>query len=106
MRAARWLVVVPVLALVGCAPFKLAGSGGTIPAGKTKDQVQLDVLTCKDEAHTESQTPDKQARGFLLGLALSFVGVAIDYEQQKADARRAYSECMMARGYTLTPATD
>ena len=99
------IVTISCLALSGCGTFKLA-SGGTIPAGKTKDQVRPDVLTCKDRAKTESQTAQDQARGFMLGLTLSFVGVAIDYEQQKKDQRRIYKECMDDLGYNLTPATD
>jgi hypothetical protein len=66
----------------------------------------LDVLVCKDRAKTESQTAADQARGFVLGLGLSFVGVAIDYDQQKRDQRRIFRECMEARGYTIIPATD
>lgn len=88
-----------------CGSFNLA-AGGTPPPGKTQDQMTLDVLVCKDRAKTESQTAADQARGFVLGLGLSFVGVAIDYDQQKRDQRRIFRECMEARGYTIIPATD
>ena len=100
----RAAVMVPLLC-GACGTFQLS-AGGSVPPGKTKDQVQLDVLTCKDRAKTESQTAADQARGFMLGLTLSFIGVAIDYEQQKNDQRRIYKDCMEARGYTIIPATD
>jgi hypothetical protein len=98
-------VVVVALLLAGCGEFHLA-KGGTIPAGKTQEQVRLDVLECKDRARVESQSAADQARGFLLGAGLSFVGVAIDYQQQKDDQRRIYKDCMEARGYTVIVATD
>lgn len=97
--------LLPCLLLAGCGTFHLA-SGGTIPADKTRDQVTLDVLTCKDQAKTDSQTDAAQARGFMLGFTLSVVGVAIDYQHQKADQRAIYRSCMEARGYTITAATD
>jgi len=99
------LMTLLCLALGGCGTFKLA-AGGTPPPGKTKDQQTLDVLVCKDRAKTESQTAADQARGFVLGLGLSVIGVAIDYQQQKSDQRRIYKDCMEARGYTIIPATD
>jgi len=64
-----------------CGEFHLA-NGGTVPPGKTQDQVTLDTLVCKDRARVESQTAVDQARGFMLGLTLSLVGMAIDYNQQ------------------------
>ena len=81
MRGAMLMTLI-CLALSGCGTFKLA-AGGTPPPGKTKDQQTLDVLVCKDRAKTESQTAADQARGFVLGLGLSVIGVAIDYQQQK-----------------------
>ena len=104
-RLARSGAVALGLLLSACGTFHLA-SGGTIPPGKTKDEVRLDVLTCKDRARVESQTAGDQARGFMLGLTLSLVGVAIDYDQQKQDQRRIFRDCMEAEGYHLLPATD
>lgn len=92
--------------LMGCGTFQLAGAGGAVPDGKTQDQVTLDVLVCKDRARVESQTAADQARGFILGLGLSFVGLAIDLAAQKNDQRRIYKDCMEAKGYTIVPATS
>lgn len=92
------------LLCAACGTFHL---GETVPpAGKSHDQAALDMLVCKDRAQTESQSAADQARGFMLGLTMSFVGVAIDYEQQKADQRRIYKDCMEADGYRVQAATD
>lgn len=104
-RLARLLIIPLCVLCAACGSFPLA-TGGTIPPGRTRDQVTLDKLVCKDRAATESHTSGDQARGFMLGLTLSFVGVAIDYEQQKQDQRRIYKSCMEARGYTITLAAD
>ena len=102
----RLAIVGLCLSLGACGTFQLAGSDSRVPAGKTKSEVQLDILACKDQASVESQTAGDQARGFVLGATLSLIGVAIDYEQQKADQRRIFKDCMEAKGYTITPAKD
>lgn len=99
------LVSIACLSLAGCGTFKLA-SGGTPPVGKTVDQQTMDVLVCKDEARTRSQAADKQARGFALGFFLPVVGIAVDYQAQKADQRASFKSCMERRGYSITTATD
>lgn len=98
-------IIAACLALAGCGQYELA-SGGTIPAGKSRDQVKLDVLTCKEEARVETQTAGDQARGFALGATLSLVGVAIEYDIQKRDRRRVFKSCMEREGYSIQPGTD
>jgi hypothetical protein len=90
---------------VSCGTFNL-DAGSKAPPGKTQDQITLDTMVCKDKARVESQTAADQARGFVLGATLSFVGAAIDYDQQKKDQRRIFKECMEAKGYTVLPPSD
>jgi hypothetical protein len=105
LRVIRKFAICLPLLCVGCGEFQLASS--IVPnIMKTSEQQQLDVLVCKDQARTESQTAADQARGVALGLGLSFLGAAIDYEQQKSDQRRIFKVCMERRGYTVVPAID
>ena len=101
----RFTVLAFGLLCAACAPYRLV-DGGTIPPGKTKDQVQLDVLTCKDVARMDADSGANQARGFMLGLTLNVVGVAIDYQAEKAQARRVFAGCMSDKGYVVRVATD
>lgn len=106
MVAIRVVATIAICAAcAGCGNFRLA-AGGQPPLGKTRDQQTLDVLVCKDRARVESQTAADQARGFLLGFTLSFVGVVLDYEAQKQDQRRIFKDCLESKGYAIVPATD
>jgi hypothetical protein len=73
------------------------------PAGKTKEQAQLDVLTCKDQAKVAANSAEQVAGNFLLGMTI--IGAPIGVEREKAKAREVYAACMQERGYRVTPAT-
>lgn len=91
-------VAIPCLC-AGCGTFQL---GYVQPqAGKTKDQMQLDMLVCKDEAHTAANTPGRQAGAFLAGMTI--VGAPIAIEAEKTKQREVFTSCMGAKGYTVTP---
>ena len=82
--------------------YTLDTGGEKAPPGRTKDQVTLDQLYCKDKARdAQSGNP---ARDFLLGLTI--VGAPVAIEQDKIDARKAYVDCMATRGYMVTTGTD
>ena len=104
MNPSRVLSLLLVAALLtGCGTFQLA-SGIYPPPGKSSDQQQTDILVCKDQAKNEANTAGRQAGAFLLGMTL--VGAPVAYELEKSKQREVFSECMTARGYRITPATD
>jgi hypothetical protein len=68
--------------------------------GQTQSQVQLDMLTCKDQARLEANSAGRQAGSFFLGMTI--VGVPVAYELEKKKTREVYAECMTDRGYKYT----
>lgn len=96
----KTISVISVICLTGCGSFNL---GLVHPqAGKTAEQQQLDMLTCKDRAAVEANTEGRQIGSFLAGLTV--IGAPIAYEAEKAKQREVFTDCMQARGYTVTPA--
>lgn len=98
----RFFVVLASLILAGCGNFQLASN--VQQAGKTQQQVQLDTLSCKDEANLAANTADRQIGAFLLGMTI--VGTPIAFEMEKAKKREVFASCMTARGYLVTPPND
>lgn len=99
--------ILPTVALsflcVGCGTFQL--SSGAIPlSSKSQDQIQLDILSCKDQAKLEANTAGRQAGAFLLGFTI--VGAPLAYEIEKSKQREVYKSCMEARGYRVLPPND
>lgn len=89
-----------VVMLAGCATtFDL----GKVHAqqGRTADQQQLDILTCKDQAHVAASGSGDYAKGFLLGLTVVGTPVALKMDRDKQ--RKMFGECMHAKGYDVTP---
>lgn len=86
------------LSLSACGSFQLA-SGIGLPPGRSVSDARLDVLDCKDRAHTYADSPEKQARAFMLGLTI--VGAPVAYAADRADQRAAFRECMTGRGYRV-----
>lgn len=95
--------LVAVAALSGCGTFPLASSITPLSA-KTREQQQLDTLTCKDQAKLAVNTAERQAGNFMLGMTL--VGVPLAYELDKKKQREVFKECMEARGYRVVPPDD
>ena len=89
--------------LTGCGTFQL--SSGAVPLSyKTQDQMQIDNLSCKDQAKLEANTAERQAGAFALGLTI--VGVPLAYELEKSKQREVYKSCMEKRGYRVLPPKD
>lgn len=92
-----------VLLLAGCGTYPLSG-GALPPAGKTRDQAQLDLLVCQDEARQSVNSAGTQARSFALGLTV--IGAPAAYDLEKKDARAVYAKCMTDKGYTVIPVKE
>ena len=91
------------LVLTGCGTFQL--SSGAIPnSPKTQEQLQLDNLSCKDQAKLEANTAGRQTGAFLLGMTI--VGAPVAFEMEKAKQREVYKSCMEAKGYRVLPPAD
>lgn len=89
-----------ILACGGCGTFQL--SSGAIPqVTKSSEQIQLDNLTCKDQAKLAANTAERQAGAFLLGFTI--IGVPVAYELEKSKQREVYKSCMESRGYRVLP---
>lgn len=85
-----------------CGSFQL---GNVRPLqAQSKEQMQLDMLTCKDQAFMEANSAGHQAGAFLLGLTI--VGAPVAYELDKSTQREVFARCLAARGYTVTPPDD
>ena len=98
----KTIAAIAAITLVGCGTFQL---GYVRPSnGQTKEQMQLDMLTCKDNARNAAGTSERHAGAFLLGM--TFIGTPLAYELDRAKQREVYGECMQARGYSYTPPTD
>lgn len=100
----RIIRLLPILVLplfvAACGTFPLS-KDTYAPAGKTKDQHQLDILVCQDQAKLAVSTAGRQAGNFLLGMTL--IGTPVAYELDKAKQREVFAQCMTARGYTVVP---
>ena len=90
--------------LMACTACTFPLATAVTSATHTQRQALADNADCKATAATQSQQPADQARGFLLGLTVA--GIAADQRIQRDDQRRIYAACMIARGYTVTPAQD
>ena len=96
-------VIVITLLFAGCGTFQL--SSGAVPLSpKSQDQMQLDNLSCKDQAKIEANTAERQAGAFLLGFTI--VGAPLAFELEKSKQREVYKSCMEARGYRVLPPKD
>jgi hypothetical protein len=96
----RTILIVLLLAcgVSACGTFNL---GNVRPqAGKTAEQQQLDMLTCKDQANLAVNSAGRQTGDFLLGMTI--VGAPVAYEMDKAKQRQVFADCMQARGYVVT----
>ena len=91
------------LILSGCGTFQLASN--SIPLSpKTREQMQIDNLSCKDQAKLAANTAERQAGAFALGFTI--VGAPLAFELEKAKQREVYKSCMEARGYRVLPPND
>ena len=91
------------LLVTGCGTFQL--SSGAIPSTyKTQEQMQLDNLSCKDQAKLEANTAERQAGAFALGFTI--IGAPIAFELEKSKQREVYKSCMEKRGYRVLPPKD
>lgn len=87
----------------GCGTFQL--SSGAVPLSpKSQDQMQIDNLTCKDQAKLAASTAGMQAGAFALGYTI--VGIPLAFELEKAKQREVYKSCMETRGYRVLPPND
>ena len=66
--------------------------------------MQIDNLTCKDQAKLAANTAERQAGAFALGFTI--VGAPLAFELEKAKQREVYKSCMEARGYRVLPPND
>lgn len=91
-------VIAATALLCGCATnFQL---GRVQPqAGRNADQQQLDMLTCKDQAHTAVESGAQQAKEFWLGFTI--VGYPAAIASDKAKQREVFASCMQAKGYVV-----
>jgi len=98
MKRVKLLAVLPVLLLAGCATFPL----GTVhaQAGRTADEQQLDILVCKDQAHTKASGAGPQVTGFLLSATL--IGAPLGVKMDQQIQRSEFKSCMAAKGYTVS----
>ncbi len=87
------------LALTGCGTYPL----GTVYGGVTPRQREVDMMVCKDQAHTQVDTNARQAVGFLAGVTL--VGAPIAIHAEREAVKGAFAECMRGRGYEVVPST-
>lgn len=94
-------IIPTCLLLVGCGSFQLASNISDY-SGRTRDQVRLDILDCKDEAKTFANSGEKQVRAFMLGLTI--IGTPVAYAADRADQRSAFRDCMESRGYRVAEA--
>lgn len=95
-------VLTATLLCTACGTYNL---GNVYPqAGKTKDQQQLDTLTCKDQAHIAARSGDRQVGNFLLGMTI--VGAPVAIELEKTKSREVFAKCMQERGYVTVAAKD
>lgn len=94
------ITISSVMLLSGCGTFPLAS--GTIPLSpKTKDEIQLDTLMCKDKAKLEANTADRQAGAFALGLTI--VGAPLAYQLERDKQREVFKTCMETKNYKVIP---
>ena len=91
------ILLLALLSLSACGTFSLGIVHPQI--GKSADQQQLDILSCKDLAATEVNSASHQATDFLLGLTL--IGTPFAYAQDQKTERTAFALCMRARGYSV-----
>jgi hypothetical protein len=95
-------MLLPLLTTCGIAACGTFNLGNVHPqANKTADQQQLDTLSCKDQASLAVSSAGRQTGDFLLGLTI--VGTPVAYELDKAKQRQVFTDCMQARGYSVTP---
>ena len=91
------------ISLAACVTYPLSSSlRPTVP--KTVDQQGLDVQECEDKAILATKSAADQVTYLLLGLTI--IGVPIAWSIEKAKQRQVFADCMTARGYAVTPATD
>ena len=99
----RLIRLLPILVLplvvAACGTFPLGTTYA--PADTTRQQHQLDVLICQDQAKLAANTTARQTGAFLLGMTI--VGAPVAYELDKAKQREVFAQCMTARGYTVVP---
>lgn len=95
----KLLILLP-LALAGCATqFTLGTSYPT--QGQTKAQQIADIESCKIVAFDSANTPAEFAKTYLRSLTL--IGAPGALQNEKDIQRRAFIECMTARGYAVIP---
>ena len=98
-------VLTPGLAgiiLAGCGTFQLASN--IRQDGKSPEQINLDILLCKDQANLATNTAGWQAGQFVAGATL--VGIPIALQMEKDKKREVFSQCMTARGYSFDQAKE
>lgn len=102
MKTLKLAIISSALLLSACGTYQL---GHVSPqAGKTRDQQQLDMLTCKDEARLATNSVGQQTGRFIAGMTL--VGIPLAYQAEKAQGRETFTTCMRGKGYTVADATD
>jgi hypothetical protein len=63
--------------------------------------MQSDMMFCKDQAKTESESGGNQVAEFLLGFTI--IGYPIGRQHNIDNQRAFYQKCMEDRGYAYTP---
>ncbi|MEX3922685.1 hypothetical protein AB4Y36_01480 [Paraburkholderia sp. BR10936] len=87
--------VAAALLCTACGSFQL---GYVKPSqGQSRELMNSDMLFCKDQAKTESESGGNQATEFLLGATL--VGYPAARQHNIDNQRAAYRVCMEQRGY-------
>ncbi|MHA6845827.1 hypothetical protein [Ralstonia syzygii] len=86
----------------GCGSFQLGYVKPT--QGQNRELMQSDMMFCKDQAKTESESGGNQVTEFLLGFTI--IGYPIGRQHNIDNQRASYARCMRDRGYDYTPPTE
>jgi hypothetical protein len=89
--------------IVFLLPLLLAACGGTFPLfsaveaphGTNANQQKNDIAFCKDQAIGQANNNGERTEAFLFGSAAR--------KRDEALQRNIFSECMVAKGYTVIP---
>lgn len=99
-----WRVVLSSISLfcAGCGSFPL---GTAYPLqGQSRDQTQMNVLICQDQAKNEANSNARVAGSFIAGLTI--VGAPIAIAEERRKQREVWADCMTAKGYRVVPPDD
>lgn len=91
------LLILAALATSACSSVPL----GTFDAPRPmpRAQIDMDKLACKDAAQSSVLTPERDISSAFLQATI--IGAPLDYAWRASTIRKAWSECMTRRGYTV-----